>query len=290
MFKDKVLYILYRLFSGLKPVNFFVSGLYKYVLIPSITTLLKMRHPCLLDIVPRNSLLSIKNFEAFLSDIDLTLVVKDSFDTQDLIRDFAKIKKLLVMLDMPEIYSFSEMEQLLFFKKQSYWKLIENLYKIRKISWSLESMKRNTSPINKIKQRRAINNSLQAIRKNYPHHSSDHYNLSDFKYLEDFVAIDDDYKSICYYSPFLGINLKDKFVIELSEKEFVIFNALLPGEVVNKKVATFVSDDFLACKIAIDYYELYLSRSVQRIRSAQNLSTDNWDAWIESLERNLKIN
>jgi len=182
MFKNKVLYILYRLFSGLKPVNFFVSSAYKLLLIPTLSSILKMRHPYLLEIIPRNSLISNKNFEALLSDIDLTLVVGEGADCDKLIQDFVRVKKVLPMLDMPEIYSFSENEQLQFFKKQPYWGLIGCLYKIRKISWSLESIKKNASSINKIKQARAIDICFETIFKKDPKPTGQ-YTLSDFKYL-----------------------------------------------------------------------------------------------------------
>ena len=121
-----------------RPIQNLISYSYKKVILKIIFTVLKKHNNDIIFISPRNSSTTSNGFNAFLSDLDYTVVIKDRFKKNKLLNTLSLIKKInqiFIFLDHPEIYTESENETLnSILNNKDYFKIQEFIYSIRKIS------------------------------------------------------------------------------------------------------------------------------------------------------------
>lgn len=259
---------------------------YKYALVPLITSYLKFRFPHLKKVIVRNSLAEKNNFDAFLSDIDLTLIIENKSETKQILLTFLKLKTIFIMLDQPEIYEENEYQKLS--ELYSTWTadFIRFTWNFRKINWSLAELESSNNEAEKFKKLRSIKKSLSKIS-----HLTDiktPFILQDFSCFTRFKNLShQDNKTICYWSQYLETSSGKGIQLLLDANEFKLLNSLMPGEPVEVR---FNIPDVLQVKSALQYHELYLSMNTVRLRSALKKDITPWTEWIEHLHKQLGIN
>ena len=93
------------------------------------------KHPSVSSLYYRNSITTPEFFNAFLSDLDVSIIIRDESDLTNLVRTYLKIKSFLIMLDNPEIYTEKEFNHLKLLKDSNLLPLAEFTLNFRKISW-----------------------------------------------------------------------------------------------------------------------------------------------------------
>lgn len=278
----------FSLLGNLSFIHRTVRTVYLLLLIPVIEFLLKRYHSNLVKLTPRHSVIS-PTFNAFLSDIDTVLIIKNASDSRPLIRHFLLLRKFLIMFDTPEIYTESEYLHLEKLKNGKEWGLIHFCWHLRKIRWCTLSIQNNPHQLTIIKNTRAINSSwAQILKRDIPINKTN-YLLGDFKFPETIFKIDENETKLCYCSFFTETIQNPVVVLELSLKEFYYFNSLMPGETIDNSILSSATPFYLNCKIALSYHELYLAKSALRLKKAQDADGTAHKLWCEQLQKNLDI-
>lgn len=265
--------------GNLQLVNNLVRLFYIYILLPLLSLCLKFKFKNILNIEIRHSLLDKHNFNAFLSDIDLTIIIKQNSSSKEIIQFFLSLKRFLIMLDTPEIYEEQEYALYKAIKESIYWGIIHTLWSIRKINWNYQSLLEDPSEYNTIKKLRSIEISLNKIliapklTKNFP--------ISDFKFLAPLNSSKpciDTTDHVSYVSRFLETNLSNSIQITLPFNEIASFNELMPGEEysgVNFKL-----------KQSISEYEILTTSASIRIDEALLINSQAKHDWLNKLKKN----
>ena len=288
--RDKILLWLYTNIGDIKILNDIVSSFYKHFLFRFIKIILKIKHSNLIDMHYRNSVSSALAFNAFLSDIDITLVIENKSDFRSIIKTYFKLKSFFIMLDSPEIYYKSEYEYLSSLKEQSIWTLIDFTWNIRKINWSLDTLIETNNQLTKIKKLRAIEKSFKKIIPEKLINNKNEYCLTDFPALALFIPKSDKKSNLCYYSFFLETNKSNHIKLLATTDQYEHMNSLMPGEQITFSISSSALDDnYLKNKIALEFYELYLTKSTSRLKLAHNLDTTPLIEWITYLEKKLGV-
>ncbi len=266
-----------------------VRFFYLSCFIPVLRNYLKGRHPALKNVVIRNSLFDKKHFNPFLSDVDITLVIQDGFNSKKLIQDFLKIKKIFIMLDYPEVYSESEYKTLLEIQQKSSWKIIDVIWNIRKMNWCLSSLQNQADELTILKMNRSIEKSLSKILRSEKKPSRKQFFISDFKYFE--ILFNTELKNInvSYNSGFLG-NQKGLMILELSRVQFHFLDSLMPAEKLYEPLKEQMTPFYLECKLSLALFERLITLSSIRLKEAQNESTESLHQWLSWQEHILIIN
>jgi hypothetical protein len=226
--------------------------------------------------VPRNSILDPDLFNLFFSDIDLTIVIQNDSDYLKILQHFIKLKKILIMFDLPEIYSEQDFIHLEKIKKGPHWGVIYTFWSIRKINWNLKSITDNASSFNKIKKDRSIKISLLKIL-NTEKLLTNYYYLSDFKYLVDFTSKGDKY---CEFNSFFLETVHSSSIkLMLNEKEKSKFFSILPGEE--------YFEENMELKNSITNFEILITKTSVKIDEALGLNNLDKHLWIKKLEQQL---
>jgi hypothetical protein len=285
--REKLYYFIYVSIGKYGFLNRLIFESYRHVLIPLLKTFfLIIYSDSLINIEIRNSLLDYKNFNFVLSDIDSTLIIKDGSDSKKIINLFIKIKKVLIMLDYPEIYTLSEFEKLKLIKSSASWPVTELFWNIRKINWMRISIYNNDSLFNKIKMERSVRKSLTKIVKDEINISKKQYLIADFKYFEKMFDVSRENTFISCYSEFLANNNSIGISIELSNLQFCLFNYLIPGETTidGQMIELKDRDFYFDCKKSIWDFEILILKSSIRLNQAQNKSVDHLIKFLNFLE------
>ncbi len=269
---------LYKRLGDFSFINQFIRNIYIYILIPILSFYLKLKFKNVVMIVTRHSVNEMSYFNAFLSDIDLTIVIRNNSSSKDLLKHFLLLKKILIMLDSPEIYSIDEFEQLSAIKNSAFWEVVYTFWTIRKINWNYKSLHDDRSELNQIKKNRSIEISLSKILSRKPSDSKV-YSLKDFKSL---IFINDqlpntkidDWQYLC--SSFLETHLPNGIKIKLEKEHFTKINSLLPGE---------AAQGFLIeLKKLITQYEILITKASIRLDEAMDVECNLKREWILKLE------
>jgi hypothetical protein len=285
--REKLYYFIYVSIGKYGFLNRLIFESYRHVLIPLLKTFFLITYSdSLINIEIRNSLLDYKNFNFVLSDIDSTLIIKDGSDSKKIINLFIKIKKVLIMLDYPEIYTLSEFEKLKLIKSSASWPVTELFWNIRKINWMRISIYNNDSLFNKIKMERSVRKSLTKIVKDEINISKKQYLIADFKYFEKMFDVSRENTFISCYSEFLANNNSIGISIELSNLQFCLFNYLIPGETTidGQMIELKDRDFYFDCKKSIWDFEILILKSSIRLNQAQNKSVDHLIKFLNFLE------
>ena len=287
---DKFLLKFYKVFGDVKLIDFFVLSFYKYIIYPLVKYYLQISFPELLSVKYRNSIDSLRNFNAFLSDLDITLILKDDSDPIPVVQSYLKLKKIFIMLDSPEIYFKKEYDLLNTFKKENCLPLIDLFWNIRKINWNLDSLHNNPDEFNIIKKKRSITNSLKKITGiDQEIHQDLIYAIEDFTAVDEFIPADTSAKNLCYWSFFLETNKGNHLKIEMTSDQFYFLNSLMPGEPISEKIKDDVSSKFKKNKAVLEFHELYISKSSIRLLQAKGQSTSHVLKWSDYLEKKLGL-
>ncbi len=287
--RDKILLWLYTNLGDIKVLNYLVSSFYKHIIFQFIKIILKLKHPNLIGVHYRNSVSSTLTFNAFLSDIDVTLVIEDNSDFRSVILTYFKLKSFFIMLDSPEIYYKNEDDYLSSIREQPTWKLVDFTWNIRKINWSLDTLRDTNNQLTKIKKLRAIEKSFKKIISDKLINNKNEYNLMDFPALTAFIPKSDKKSNLCYYSFFLETNKINHIKFLTTTDQYEYMNSLMPGEQITSSISSSLDDNYLKNKIALEFYELYLTKSTSRLKLAHNLDIAPLLDWITYLEKKLGI-
>lgn len=281
--RNKLVFLGNQTFGRIPLLGNGIRFFYLSLFIPLLKKYLKRRHANLSDLVVRNSIFENNNFNAFLSDIDTTLILKEEGDCRELIKDFLKIKRLFIMLDFPELYTEEEYKRLEDLKKKDAWKIIDLLWNIRKINWSLSSLQKDKSKLNSLKMKRSIEKSQKKILKSKTDPVKGRYFLADFKFLESLfdTRIKDIF--ICYYSVFLGTDKSGSMVLELSRPQYLALNSLMPGEEIDVHDQSVLSPFYHECKQTLEAYEKLIAISSIRLKKGQGMDSTHLEKWYDRL-------
>lgn len=286
-FRNKIILLLYKTFGKIRLLDFFVIHFYRNIIFPSVKTYLLERHPQLIDVQYRHSARSFKNFNAFLSDLDITLILADNSDSLPVLTSYFKLKKYLIMLDYPEVYEQKEND---FLNSQNkYSELIELFWNIRKINWNLDSLREDRSELNRIKKNRSIEKSLQKILRVPNKLRPLVFTIEDFKHLDRLIPADSAEKNLLYWSFFLETTTPEHLQIKLTSRQFDFLNSLMPGEDLSPSIASHISSEFKLNKRALELHELLLSKSAIRLKRAQGQDVKRWTEWTQYLEKKLAV-
>ena len=288
LMRDKIILALYSVFGEVKLFHKAVLILYKNIFFPLLRTYIKYKHPEILDLQYRNSITTPKFFNAFLSDLDISIVIDDTCDPSDLIKTFLKLKSIFIILDCPEIYTLKEIKHINKLQEENSWGLVEFALNFRKIHWCQQSLNSDDSPLNKIKQSKSIKKSYSRILANPYENDKNIYSIEDFKILKSFIPTDQSEFNICYWSKFLETDNNRHLQLLLTTLQFPYLNSLMPGELLQPEIKNKISMQFVENKTALEYYELYLSKSSLRLAAAQGKKTEEYNKWINFLEAKLR--
>lgn len=287
--RDKMLLWLYINFGDVKLLNSFVAFFYKNFIFRFVKFLLKMKHDNVTDVLYRHSINSNQSFNAFTSDIDVTFVIKDGTEFHTVIATYLKLKSIFIMLDNPEIYSQQEYQHLSTFKESSLWNLIDFSWNIRKINWSLDTLRETNNHLTKIKKERAIKISFQRLLQTSLINDKNEYQLSDFPALRTFIPPSSSEVNLCYYSFFLETNKSNHIKLMASTNQYEYMNSLMPGEHLSPALSSTLSDEYLKNKNALEFYELYLTKSTIRLHLTLKQDIAPLINWTNYLEKKLGV-
>lgn len=135
--------------------------------VPLIHLLLKLKlKEKVITIKPRHSLIEKGGFNLFMSDIDLSIVVKSDSDFNNALNACWSLKRVLLNLGEPEVYLAQEWETLENLKKNELDELWRSLFQIRKLKWQRERNQGQITAYQKAKFERGTKRSLMALNSN----------------------------------------------------------------------------------------------------------------------------
>lgn len=277
-FMSALIFFLYKTIGRYRFFNNLVRRLYLSFFLPLLERYLCRRYKNILFIEKRHSILDEERFNAFLSDIDLTIVIKNSSDGIIILKSFFKIRKVFLMLDVPEVYTQDEFAQLELIRRGPHWGAVYAIWSIRKINWNYASMVRDASKLNLLKKERSIKQSLSKIMLAESLGKLE-FELSDFKafcYLsKKGKSIPGEAHRACSYSPYLETNREHALRILIDSSELESFNSLLPAEGRGQGSH--------ALKMDILLYEILLTKASMRIDEAHGVVNPAKKQWHKHL-------
>ncbi len=286
--RDKIIFFLYKSSGKVRLIDLVVFYFYQNILMPVIKKYLLLRFSFLKEVHYRNSVLTPQNFNAFLSDIDVSLIIEEESDETLLIKEYLKLKSFFIMLDFPEIYTLAEFTKMNFMKIENCWDLNDFCWNFRKINWCKDELQLTNHALTTIKKKRAIKNSLDRIQLAAAD-DVDAYNLESFKTLNQLIPSDNNPKTLCYYSVFLANTKPWNLKILVSSKQYEWLNSLMPGEHLTDSVTLSASQKYLKNKEALEFRELYLSKSSIRLKRVLKEDVTSWINWVIYLEKKLGV-
>lgn len=247
--------------------------IYLSLFLPVLIFITKNKFFFVTKIIPRNSLLEKKRFNAFVSDIDLTIVILENYEAKNLLKYFISIKKYFPMLDIPEVYFESEFKDFLEIDKSTSATIVDVFWHIRKINWNLQKLQRERSYFEKDKIKRSIGHSFKKITQSPPLD-----NILEFKQINlisSFVS-NSLTSNICFLSPFLETSNEHSLKIILNNEEFKLLNYLMPDQP--------LQEDYRELKAAVIKHEKLITIASIRIDEALGKSSANKKNWLEFLK------
>lgn len=284
--RNELLMSLYDFLGESSLINEVVRKIYILIVIPLIFRYLKLKHTNLKQIEIRNSIRG-EGFHFLLSDIDTSLIVNNLTGVSELIKDFLKIKKVLIFLDFPEIYTVDEHSEMMRLKKSSEYKFVNLFWNIRKINWSILKMSDTVGRYEHFKLNRSINRSMDIVFKTTVDRSRRIFHLQDLNYIEELISDSKDEKYICIYSDFFENNNDVGISFELSNQEYCLFNYLYPGDTsLDDSELNFKNNDrVVKVKSAMNTFERLIILSSIRLRRVRSCDIDKHVAFLEHLEK-----
>ncbi len=248
------------------PVQFF----YKCIL----TEVVRVRLPVGVRVLVRHSVLE-KEFNPFLSDLDLTIVVPDEQSIKSVALAIPQLLTLFPMLDVPEIHTAQEearLEQL-----QLKWsKLFLEVWFLRKLGWIKRDLRLNTEEF----EVRKLEISLKKIEKKLGMTPwQQEVQLNSFEVLSSIIQHEEDVVMVCSRLPYLAIEGSGDLIMILSHKEFTRFTSFFP----NEKEVEGQSLEWYEAKRALAYYELLLAKNKLRLTLDRDIDYERV-AWVKGLE------
>lgn len=263
-----------------------VKALYLNYLIPFLEWNLKLKHCHLIKVLPRNSLTT-ASFNAFLSDIDTTLVIKNGSDHTALLASFLRLRTFFFMLDIPEIYTETEFAHLKKLNSKDEWKLVQFCWHLRKINWCHQTLNKDPDRLTYLKMNRSISTSWKQILKENIPLNRESYFLHDFHFLEKIISSQKETPNNCYCSIYTETLVKPKVVIELSPLQHQYFNSLMPGECIDPLIKDKVTPLYIKSKLSLLFHELYLTNSALKTSHSRGKSTSELQNWCEQIKINI---
>jgi hypothetical protein len=274
--KNKLLFLVYKVFGQSSLFNKLVRFIYLSLLIPTLNKSIKFFIKEISFIESRHSVLDPIRFSAVLSDLDIYVVLKDERSIKKVTKIFILINRFLPMIDKPEVYTEEEFRVLNKIRSFDDWNIVQTFWQMRKISWNNQSLAQDFSEINQIKKKRSNKISIDKILKKEKY-NFDFHTLNDFVYLDKFFNDKTNEKNICLYVAFLETNKKEGLEIRVDFIEFEKIISILPGE----------KGEFSELKLNIIKYEILITKASRRLDEAQNLNCDQKIIWQKSLESSI---
>lgn len=151
--KNKLLFLVYKVFGQSSLFNKLVRFIYLSLLIPTLNKSIKIFIKEVSFIESRHSVLDPIRFSAVLSDLDIYVVLKDERSIKKVTKIFILINRFLPMIDKPEVYTEEEFGVLNKIRSFDDWNIVQTFWQMRKISWNNQSLAQDFSEINQIKKK-----------------------------------------------------------------------------------------------------------------------------------------
>ncbi|GEM_PF-5821274 len=151
----------YSLFHNF--VRYFYIGPFCFLL----KTLLIAANNDICHVFPRHSSKEgMANFNAFMSDLDLTIVLKNQYSQEKLravLKIYSELRKILKFLDVPEIYTLHEFQIQSRIYKDDNEQICSYIKMLRKIKWEHEKFNSSYHIYDKEKAKRSLLKCYQRI-------------------------------------------------------------------------------------------------------------------------------
>lgn len=281
-----------------KWLNQTVRSFYLFVLVPLCEYFLRRTAGGRFKkIKVRHSVTSVSDFNAFLSDVDVSLIFYDQVTNAEIdkaIKAYLLLKKIFIVLDYPEIYLENEEKLLNEMMSKSEWEHINFFWHLRKTNWNYQGLLHVDSKLNHHKKTRSIIKS----RKWLMHDSSSiefdnqEYDISVFKSIVNLIPCVPGSDKVVFENAFLETDKRVGLKMKVSESERIWLNSLLPGEEIDSRILHKIDDKYLKVKKSLTIWELCLSRSSLRLCLARGSIEKSLalDAWISKLSNDLNVN
>ncbi len=231
------------------------------------------------QIIIRHSLIEPQGFNIFMSDIDLTIIVKKNDDIPKALKAFFDLKQIFLNLGEPEIFTQEEWDQWMALEKPEFAKTWANLFQVRKIFWQKMKQEKSSSLYELAKIQRGLDKShsklhaagsmlyIQRLFPNVPN-------------AEIFCGIE-----IPYYSKYLNMWVEgspasrtDSLVCSTNDQVEGLIQ-LIPGhETVDPKIQSHPLRRYFL------FREILLSRAQLRIQQYSHIENELISGWITRLE------
>ena len=281
--KDHILFAFYQVSKG---SFFFHEWVRQFLLnfeVPALRLFFQLAlNNSLSQMIIRHSLLEPLGFNVFMSDIDLTIIVKKSEDIPHALKSFFDLKKIFLNLGEPEIFTQEEWNQWMALEQPEFDKTWVNLFQVRKIFWQKMKQEQTSSLYEMAKIQRGLEKShsklhaagsMLYIQRLFPNVPS----------AEIFCGVD-----IPYYSKYLNKWVEaspasriDSLVCSTNDQVEGLIQ-LIPGhETIDPKIQ---------CHPLRRYFlfrEILLSRAQLRIQQYSHIQNELISDWIARLEREM---
>lgn len=230
----------------------------------------------LTEIQVRHSLLEPGGFNLFVSDIDLTLVIKEEKDSARVLAGYQTCKKIFLNLGEPEVITATECEKLRHLESPNYLAFWSKLFQLRKIQWQLVKQEKASS-LELLKIDRGLKKSKQKLKA-----SSLQIHLS--KAFSETTPLASHAIQYPHFSHYLGcwIDIEDSqrkhVLIATSTDEANGLLAVLPDY---EYLGVHENEDL---RKYILQREIILSQSQKRLLASQHSPVEHLEDWIQKLK------
>jgi hypothetical protein len=162
--KEHVLFAFYQVSQNDSFLHEWVRQFLIYFEVPALRFFLKLAlSDSLSQMIIRHSLLEPQGFNVFMSDIDITLIVKQNSDIPKALKVFYDLKKIFLNLGEPEVFTQQEWEQQMALEEPEFNKIWANLFQVRKIFWQKTKQEKTSSPYEIAKIQRGLEKSYSKL-------------------------------------------------------------------------------------------------------------------------------
>lgn len=244
----------------------FVLLIYVKIVFQFLKINLKTKFKSITKIFLRHSTLDPESFNAFCSDLDLTIVVDSEDEIHRILAYFLIVKRYLIFLDFPEVLTTGEYTFFLRIEESKYSRFVTTIWHFRKINWLLRQMTKKKSAFELLKYERAIKRSKSYVFKNPQFNINGIVKVSDLLNIDEIIQIPSNDLAMTSYTEYLANNTYHSMKLLLSREQFVVLNALFPLDPVGSVAYPFLSKEFYRVKYLLSLKEYLLSESSIRIR------------------------
>lgn len=160
----KILFFFYDLTKNLPMFHRMAARVVLHLELPLIELILKNKFQDRIKLIqPRHSLLEKNGFNLFMSDIDLSIVLKDEKDIHEVLTTCWDLKRIFLNLGEQEVYLPKEWELLTNLLMDPHHKTWTSIFQIRKLAWQKDNLSNLSSEYDIAKFYRGINRSLKSL-------------------------------------------------------------------------------------------------------------------------------